>query len=98
MNGDAGHRPELANIARLALPAWGLADEASLRLLKYRENAVFSVSMNGSPAYVLRVHRRGYHSDSALRSELAWMTALNSQGIPTPRVAATKGGDVLTHI
>jgi Ser/Thr protein kinase RdoA (MazF antagonist) len=98
VNSDAGHRPELANIARMALPAWGLADEASLKLLKYRENAVFSVSMNGSPAYVLRVHRRGYHTDSALRSELAWMTALNSQGIPTPRVAATKGGDVLTHV
>ena len=94
----AGRSPELAGVARLALPAWGIPDDASLRLLKYRENAVFAVDIEDKPRYVLRVHRRGYHTDAALRSELSWMTSLNDHGIPTPRVAPTRQGDLFTLV
>jgi Ser/Thr protein kinase RdoA (MazF antagonist) len=93
----AGPSPELA-VARLALPAWGIVGGAALRLLKYRENAVFAVELTGQPKYVLRVHRRGYHTDTALRSELLWMTSLHDHGIPTPRVTRTRQGDLLTLV
>lgn len=93
----AGHGPELA-VARSALPTWGIVGDAGLRLLKYRENAVFAVELAGEPKYVLRVHRRGYHTDVALRSELLWMTSLHDHGIPTPRVTLTRQGDLLTLV
>ncbi len=93
----AGPSPELA-VAWLALPTWGIVGAATLRLLKYRENAVFAVELAGKPQYVLRVHRRGYHTDTALRSELLWMTSLHDHGIPTPRVTLTRQGDLLTLV
>jgi len=82
----------------LALPTWGIVGDAGLRLLKHRENAVFAVELDGKPRYVLRVHRRGYHTDTALRSELLWMTSLHDHGIPTPLVRPTRGGDLLTLV
>jgi Ser/Thr protein kinase RdoA (MazF antagonist) len=93
-----GHSPELAVVARLALPAWGIVGDAGLRLLKHRENAVFAVDLDGEPRYALRVHRRGYHTDTALKSELLWMTSLHQHGIPTPRVTPTPEGDLLTLV
>jgi Ser/Thr protein kinase RdoA (MazF antagonist) len=98
MAAAAGLSPDLAGVAQLALPAWGIPDDVNLRLLKYRENAVFAVDIDDMPAYVLRVHRRGYHSDAALRSELFWMTSLNDHGIPTPRVTPTRQGELLTLV
>ena len=95
---DAGRGPEPAVVARLALPTWGIAGDAGLRLLKHRENAVFAVELDGKPRYVLRVHRRGYHTDTALKSELLWMTALHHHGIPTPLVTPTCDGDLLTLV
>jgi len=85
-------------VARLALPTWGIVGDAGLRLLKHRENAVFAVELDGKPRYVLRVHRRGYHTDTALRSELLWMTSLHDHGIPTPLVTPTREGDLLTLV
>jgi len=93
-----GPSPALVGVARSALPSWGIAPDANLRLLKYRENAVFAVDIDGKPTHVLRVHRRGYHTDAALRSELLWMTALNDHGIPTPRVMPTGQGDLITRV
>ncbi|WP_448956697.1 phosphotransferase [Labrys neptuniae] len=53
-------------------------------LLKYRENAVFRIVLaDGEPA-ALRLHRAGYHSEAALQSELAWMTALRQGGLAVP--------------
>ncbi len=94
----AGPDPGLVGIAQSALPSWGIARNANLRLLKHRENAVFAVAIDGKPTHVLRVHRRGYHTDDALRSELLWMTALNDHGIPTPRVIPTRRGEFLTWV
>jgi len=93
-----GPSPALVSIAQSALPSWGIGHDASLRLLKYRENAVFAVDIDDRPTHVLRVHRRGYHDNAALRSELLWMTALNDHGIPTPRVIPTRQGNFLTLV
>jgi len=86
----------LTELARAALPAWGLAaPDVAVTLIKYRENAVFGVAA-GDRRHVLRVHRPGYRTDAAIRSEMAWVRALAARGIPTPAVATTLGGDVLT--
>ena len=85
-------------IATRALAAWGLTDGVRLRLLKHRENLVFAVEIAGRPQYALRVHRRGYHSDLELSSELRWMATLAEAGIPTPRVMQTLRGELFTSV
>ncbi len=78
-----------------ALKHWGVL-ECEPELLKYRENAVFRViAPDGRPA-ALRIHRHGYHSDAALRSELAWMRALRADGIDVPGVVPTRDHTMFT--
>jgi Ser/Thr protein kinase RdoA (MazF antagonist) len=82
----------MADIARAALHHWNLA-AAELTLLKYRENAVFKVTKSGQ-RFALRVHRPGYHSDAALRSELQWINALADADIEVPRIVPTGSGEL----
>src|SRR4051812_43040584 len=92
-DGSAGR---LDALARAALARWGFAAESTVTLIKHRENAVFMVTDTATSArYALRVHRAGYHSDAELRSELAWMRALEADGVHTPPVIAGLDGDVL---
>ena len=60
---------------RAALREWGIAD-ASLDLIKHRENAVFRMTA-GDRIGALRIHRHGYHTDAELASEIQWMQALS---------------------
>ncbi len=87
----------LAEMAARALREWSL-DGARIELVKYRENAVFSVSAADGSRYALRVHRPGYRSDAQIRSEIAWMRALAEVGVRTPEVVDTRDGDVLTRV
>ena len=73
-----------------ALKYWG-REQATLSLIKHRENAVFRAELNGEPT-ALRLHRQGYHSDAALRSELQWMQALSEFGIAVPQYIPTSNG------
>ncbi|MGX9788597.1 phosphotransferase enzyme family protein [Mycobacterium sp. MMS18-G62] len=81
--------------ARAALPAYGRDHDAPLRPLSLSENATYLVD-DGEPL-VLRVHRPGYHSLEAIRSELKWMAALREQtGVMTPElIEARDGSDVV---
>ena len=80
----------LATAAHAALREWGV-ENASLDLIKHRENAVFKMTA-GEQTAALRVHRHGYHSDAELRSELDWMKALSDAGIQVPRIVPTNSG------
>ena len=82
----------LQALATAALARWGLRD-CEPEVLKVRENAVFRVRTVEGDAAVLRVHRHGYHSDAALRSELAWLEALNAGGIAVPAVIPSAVGE-----
>ncbi len=75
-----------------ALNAWGISVD-TLRLIKYRENAVFEVNNDGKK-FALRLHRVGYHSDDELRSELQWMNALQTSGVAVPDVIPTNDGEL----
>ena len=81
----------LRALASRALARWGVRD-CEPELLKYRENAVFRVRAADGRDAVLRVHRHGYHSDAALRSELAWMETLHADGIAVPAVIPSAAG------
>lgn len=84
--------------ARAALPSYGRAPDAPLRLLSLSENATYLVD-DGDPL-VLRVHRADYHCLDAVRSELAWMAALREQtGVVTPQlIPARDGSEVVTVV
>lgn len=87
----------LDRLVRKALLAWGITD-AQVDLIKYRENAVFSVSSVDGTRGVLRVHRPRYRSDEHIRSELSWMKALAESGVSTPDALRTRTGDVLAVV
>ena len=82
----------LRTLARDALLRWGVED-CEPEIVKYRENAVFRVETADGRDAVLRVHRHGYHSDAALRSELAWMEALHAEGIDVAAVIPSTAGE-----
>lgn len=84
----------IESLARAALPRWGLGN-AELRLINRTENATYLVAPRGPgrPA-VLRVHREGYHTRNGIRTELAWMRALQSEaGVKTPQAIPGLDGE-----
>lgn len=84
----------LTELARAALPAWGLQTDSSIELLAERENAVFVVTTGAGERLVLRVHRAGYHSDAQLRSQVAWARSLQQDGVVhTADVIDTTSGE-----
>lgn len=83
--------------ATIALSHWGLPAQVP-ELLKYRENAVFKVRLKSGEAAALRLHRPGYHSEAALRSELAFMEVLGDHGLNVPKPIATKSGALLASV
>ncbi len=87
----------LKKLATKALESWDMGPDIELELIKHRENSVYKIkTANGK--YVLRVHRFGYHTDDALRSELQWMEALSQNGIPTPDIIKTRQGESFTIV
>lgn len=82
----------MTDLARDALRFWD-GDFDQLKLVKYRENAVFSAVRPDGKRVALRVHRHAYHSDDELRSELQWMQALDRTGIAVPETIAAAAGE-----
>lgn len=78
-------------IARLALPVYGLDPDSSLRLLANRENATFHVSAHDGER-VVRVHRSGYRSDGALADELRFIEVLRGEGVRVPEFVPLPDG------
>lgn len=84
---------EAMQAARAALACWGVTVEP--RLIKNRENVVFEAQGPAGERSALRLHRPGYQSDDAIRSELWWAEALVDAGMEVPRPVHTVAGDVL---
>lgn len=87
---------DAVKFARAAMACWGI--DHSPRLIKNRENAVFeTISPEGGRA-ALRLHRPGYQTDNAIRSELWWSEALVDAGLDVPLPFRTSKGDVLASV
>ncbi len=89
---------QLRQLARQALKLYGLDENAAIDLLSHSENTMFRIATPNGERWVLRVHRPDYHTPNAIRSELAWMAALNAAGIATPRVVSGVNGDALQEL
>ena len=68
-----------------------------VRPLRLRENEVYEAEIAGKRA-ALRLHRVGYQSPSAIRSELWWCEQLGSRGLPIATPIAMQGGDLLATL
>ncbi|TPI61462.1 homoserine kinase [Mesorhizobium sp. B3-1-3] len=82
--------------AKEALSHWNASGQTP-QLVKYRENAVFKVEIDGQPA-ALRIHRAGYHQEASLKSELTWMSYLRSKGLPVPGLLPANDGKFLARL
>ena len=85
-------------LAAAALARWGL-DGAALRMINHSENTTYLVTpTGGKKPVILRVHREDYHTVDGIRSELAWMRALQAEaGVKTPQaIPARDGKDIQT--
>jgi Ser/Thr protein kinase RdoA (MazF antagonist) len=86
----------MSAIVDKALQLWGLSD-ACYTLVAARENAVYKVT-TPSKTYALRLHRRDYHTDAELASELQWMNAIRIGGLSVPSPIHSTSGAVIQVI
>jgi len=79
--------------AQAALKSFPI-DAQDLTLVSLAENVTFKVTARDGSAYVLRLHRPGYHTLDELVSERAWIRGLAEAGIDVPiGVSARDGRD-----
>ena len=81
-------RDALQKRALEALDHWPVRDHEPV-LMKYRENAVFRITLEDGQFAALRLHRPGYHDETSLRSELHFMAALKHGGLDVPSPVPT---------
>jgi Ser/Thr protein kinase RdoA (MazF antagonist) len=80
-----------APAARDALPAFPI-EAREITLVSLAENVTFKVTDRAGDAYVLRLHRPGYHTLGELVSERAWIRALAEAGIDVPTPVPARDG------
>lgn len=90
----------LRDVAKRALPLWGVADDASLTLLNISENATYRIEHQALTApLILRVHRTGYHTRDGIKTELAWTKALQAEAnVDTPQAIPSNSGELIESI
>lgn len=79
-----------------ALALWGWTG-AKWDLVAARENSVCRIDV-GDHFFALRLHRKGFRTDTELWSELIWMAHLREHGLPVPRPIPNLSGAVLEVI
>ncbi len=86
---------DLAALAHEAAAHWR---GTPIRLINARENAVYEMALPDGTRAALRLHRVGYQSDAAIRSELWWCAALAAKGVAVPEPLAADTGDPLVRL
>lgn len=97
---EADKIAHLETVATRALGKWDVSPRAQLTLLNISENATYRVDdpAHGAPR-ILRVHRTGYHTRNAVRTELAWMKALQAEaGVETPQALPALDGELIQTV
>lgn len=81
---------EIEEKARIAAKEWGAKDPS---LISRRENAVYKITLANGRHAALRLHRPGYHTLAAIKSELWWAERLADELFPTPRPVRLPNGE-----
>lgn len=84
----------LDRLAQESLALWDVPEGATARLINVCENATYLVEAPGGYKSILRIHRENYHTHRAIECELAWLEALDAEGVvTTPGVYVGRNGD-----
>jgi Ser/Thr protein kinase RdoA (MazF antagonist) len=86
----------LLDVARSATANYDLPANLTVSLINLSENATYRIEAADGRCWAMRVHRDGYHSRTAIASELAWLTALRQAGVViTPVPVKGKDGELI---
>jgi Ser/Thr protein kinase RdoA (MazF antagonist) len=89
----------LLELARAATRNYDLPDGVAVAMINLSENATYKVEAPDGRKWALRVHRDGYHSRTAIASELAWLTDLRRSGVvTTPVPVKGKDGELIQFV
>jgi Ser/Thr protein kinase RdoA (MazF antagonist) len=83
------------SIAEDAAQAWG---GHIRRVLRDRENHVLEMTLPSGDRAALRLHRAGYQTPEAIRSELWWCAELACAGLPVPAALPALDGQLLVRL
>jgi Ser/Thr protein kinase RdoA (MazF antagonist) len=91
--------PILMELAQAATTYYMLPNDLTVTLINLSENATYKVEAPDGRRWALRIHRDGYHSKTAIASELAWLIDLRSIGVvTTPCPVNGRDGEIIQHI
>jgi Ser/Thr protein kinase RdoA (MazF antagonist) len=86
-------------LAERAIAHYGLPADVRLNLINLSENATYKVEVPDGRRWALRVHREGYHSRTAIASELSWLMDLRDTGVVvTPRPVKGLDGEIIQSV
>jgi Ser/Thr protein kinase RdoA (MazF antagonist) len=95
---SAGEDPLPDELVAVALARFGLGGGASSTFVRHGENTTYRVSAADGRRFALRIHRPGYQTVEATRSELAWMDSLRASSVRTPVAVVGTDGDPLQTV
>lgn len=85
----------MTDLAHQAASHWGATVTC---LIRARENAVYEMALPDGSRAALRLHRKGYQGDTAIRSELWWCAELAVAGVPVATPVPARTGDLLVTL
>lgn len=92
---SGGSDPLPGELVAAALDRFGLRGDASAMFVRHGENTTYRVTAADGRRFALRIHRPGYQTAEATRSELAWMESLRASGVRTAPAVPGLDGDPL---
>lgn len=85
----------LSVLARSALRQYPIRVD-TIKFINHGENTTFKVTATNGDRFLLRIHRRDYHTPAAIQEELAWLARLAKMDTLTvPRPLCSKSGKLL---
>lgn len=91
--------PLLLELAEAATQLYALPDKLVVKLINLSENATYKVEAPDGRRWALRIHRDGYHSKTAIASELAWLIDLRRTGVvTTPAPVKGLDGEIIQQL
>ena len=89
----------LHDVAQAATAQYALPKPLTVKMINLSENATYKIEAADGQRWALRIHRDGYHSKTAIESELAWLIALRKAGVVmTPKPVKGLDGEIIQMV